>query len=68
MDRYLIKAAYAIVAQRWHSGQWSKGYEKLCIAMRGLRLPDSAYRKGSEERSEAARLLFARRREIKREW
>ena len=69
MDRYLILAAYAMVAQRWHSGQWSVGYRKLSrCATLGLRMGHGAYRRGSDERREAARLLWKRRREVARHW
>ena len=69
MDRYLTAAAYYIIASRYHSGQSSKGYRKLSQADRmGLRLADSAWRRGSEERAAAAALLFARRHEIVRSW
>lgn len=68
MDRYLICAAFYIIGSRWHSGQASTGYRKLCQAGKHLRLAESAWRRGSDERAEAARLLWARRREIRASW
>ena len=68
-DRFLTCAAYQIVAERYHSGAASKGYailSRLC-RMR-LRLADGAYRRGSEERSAAAALLWTRRKDIVRNW
>ncbi len=68
-DRYLVAAAYHIVASHFHSGQWSNGYMVLCRTERmGLKLADSAYRRDSEERAEAARLLWSRRAEVRRSW
>jgi hypothetical protein len=71
MDRYLICAAYCLVAGLYHSGQNSLGYRKLSQVYRigfrcgyGLWLRD----KWSPERTEAARLLWKRRREIRRCW
>lgn len=69
-DRFEIVAAYYLIASRWHSGQWSKGYRKLCQADRmgfrpGVRFGEE---KHSDERNAAAALLWQRRREIRREW
>ena len=71
MDRLLICAAYWIVANRYHSGQASKGYAKLSQLARmhyspGLASWEKA--RGSDERAAAARLLARRRREIRLEW
>lgn len=69
MDRFLIVAAYYIVAAGHHSGQWSRGYLVLSRCERlGLKLAESAWKRGSDERREAARLLWKRRREVRREW
>jgi hypothetical protein len=71
MDRMLTCAAYWIVASRYHSGQWSKGYAKLSQLARIHYNPGRASwenERGSEERSAAARLLARRRREIRLEW
>jgi hypothetical protein len=70
MDRFEICAAYYLVASRWHSGQWSKGYRKLSQAVRLGFKPGPIFgeRKGSEERNAAAALLWSRRREIRRTW
>lgn len=70
MDRFLICAAYYLVASRWHGGQASKGYRKLSQAVRmGFRPgPLFGQFKGSEERNAAAQLLWAKRREIVRTW
>jgi len=70
MDRFLICAAYYLVASRYHSGQWSKGYRKLSQCVRVGFKPGLLFgqHKGSEERDAAASLLWARRREIKKEW
>jgi len=70
MDRFLICAAYYLVASRYHSGQWSKGYRKLSqtINMGFKPGPMFGQRKHSEERDAAAALLWARRREILKHW
>ena len=71
MDRMLICAAYWIVANRRHSGQWSKGYEKLSQLSRIGYNPGLAsweHKRGSEERNAAANLLARRRHEIRLEW
>jgi GH24 family phage-related lysozyme (muramidase) len=71
MDRLLVCAAYWIVANRYHSGQSSKGYAKLSqLARMGYRpgLASWEHNCGSEERDAAARLLARRRREIRLEW
>ena len=70
MDRFEICSAYYIVASRWHSGQWSKGYRKLSQAVRIGFNPGLGFgeHKGSDERNAAAALLWARRREIRRTW
>jgi hypothetical protein len=71
MDRFLICAAYKYAAEHFHSGQWSKGYAKLCQVHRiGYRegLGNVWKVKGSEERDAAAALLWKRRREIRLEW
>ena len=70
-DRFLICAAYYIVAQQYHSGQWSKGYRKLSqLSRMGFRLELSLDRwaqlKGTEERNAATELLWKRKREIVR--
>ena len=69
-DRFATVSAYYLVASRWHSGQASKGYQKLsqCVRMGFRPGPLFGQFKGSEERNEAALLLWARRREIRREW
>ena len=71
VDRFLTCAAYWIIASRYHTGQWSKGYAKLSQLSRmgynpGLASWES--QRGSEERVAAARLLARRRREIRLEW
>jgi hypothetical protein len=71
MDRMLTCAAYWIVASRYHTGQWSKGYEKLSQLSRTGYNPGPApwqNERGSEERQAAANLLARRRREIRLEW
>ena len=69
MDRYLITAAYYLIASDYHSGQWSKGYRKLSQTSRmGFRPSPLGFAKGSEERNAAADLLRLRRREIARTW
>ena len=67
----LICAAYWIVANRRHSGQWSNGYAKLSQLARIGYDPGLAsweHKRGSEERSAAATLLARRRRAIRLEW
>lgn len=68
MDRFLIVAAYYLVASRWHSGQWSKGYRKLSQCARMGFKPGIYFDQDPEIRSAAAALLWARRREIRRSW
>ena len=71
MDRFLICAAYWICANRYHSGQWSRGYAKLSQLSRMGYNPGRASwanEKGSDERTAAAALLRRRRREIRLEW
>jgi hypothetical protein len=71
MDRLLVCAAYWIVANRYHSGQASKGYSKLSQLARmgyGPGLASWEHKRGSEEREAAARLLARRRREIRLQW
>ncbi len=71
MDRMLIAAAYWITASRHHSGQWSRGYEKLSQLSRlhyNPGLASWADEKGSDERNAAAALLRKRRKEIRLQW
>jgi hypothetical protein len=71
MDRFLICAAFHIIASRHHGGQWSKGYAKLSqLARIGYSPGLGSWEKqrGSEERAAAARLLSKRRREIRLQW
>jgi hypothetical protein len=71
MDRLIICAAYWIVASRYHSGQWSRGYEKLSqLSRMGYNPGLASWRndRGSEERRAAATLLARRRHEIRLEW
>lgn len=71
MDRMVVAAAYWICASRHHSGQWSKGYEKLSQLSRigySPGLASWANEKHSEERQAAAALLMKRRREIRLTW
>lgn len=71
MDRMLVCAAYWIVASRYHSGQSSKGYEKLSQLSRMGYQPGRANwdnERGSEERQAAATLLRRRRHEITLHW
>lgn len=71
MDRFLTCSAYWIIASRYHTGQWSKGYAKLSQLTRiGYRpgLANWSKERGSEERSAAARLLWRRRNEIRLHW
>lgn len=69
-DRFEVCAAYYIVASRWHSGQWSKGYAKLSQLSRMGYRPSLSVQDASdpEARSAAACLLWNKRREIKRTW
>jgi hypothetical protein len=71
MDRFLICAAFHIVASEYHGGQWSKGYAKLSQLSRMGYSPGLAsweHEKGSDERNVASALLRKRRREIKLQW
>lgn len=68
MNRVEIVGAYYLVASRHHSGQWSRGYLKLCQCLRlGFR-PGLHFDQDPEFRSAAATLLWKRRREIRRTW
>jgi hypothetical protein len=67
----VVCAAYWICASRRHSGQWSKGYEKLSQLSRMGYSPGRAgweHEKGSDERNASAALLWRCRREIRLEW
>jgi hypothetical protein len=71
MDRFLTCAAYWIIASRYHTGQWGKGYAKLSQLARMRYNPGLATwanQRGSDERAAAASLLARRRREIRLEW
>lgn len=71
MDRLLICEAFSYVAQRYHSGQNSKGYAKLSQLSRiGYRpgLGNAWEQRGSDERNAAAALLRRRRREVRLQW
>ena len=69
-DRFLTVAAYYLIASRYHSGQWSKGYRKLsqCVIMGFKPGPLFGVYKGSEERNAAACLLWEKRKEIRSTW
>lgn len=70
-DRFAICSAYSIVASQWHSGQSSKGYQKLSqLSRMGYRPGPSEGVKGLDElgRRAAAKLLWTRRREIRASW
>jgi len=71
MDRFLVCAAYYVCANRYHSGQASEGYAKLCQLARMSYNPGLASwqnERGSEKRNAAAALLRRRRREIRLQW
>jgi hypothetical protein len=71
LDRILICEEFRYAAERFHSGQNSKGYEKLCQLDRiGFRpgVGNAWSEKGSDERNAAAALLRKRRREITLPW
>ena len=71
MDKFEICAAYKIVAERYHSGQASRGYEKLSqLARMGYREGLASWReeKHSPERNAAATLLWKKRKEIRLTW
>jgi hypothetical protein len=71
LDRILICEAFRYVAERFHGGQNSLGYAKLCQLERiGFRpgLGNAWKQKGSDERNAAAALLRKRRHEIRLEW
>ena len=74
-DRANIARAYALIGSRFHRGQWSKGYRKLCQAHRIL--DDLDFRYGAEGnrddeddeiRALAAEILWKRRHDVMREW
>lgn len=67
-DRFMITAAYYLIASRYHSGQSSTGYRKLCQTDRiGFR-PGLHLESDPDVRWHAAQLLRQRRREIMRHW
>ena len=67
-DRMTVVAAYYLIASRYHSGQWSKGYRKLSQCDRlGFR-PGLSFEQDPDVRDAAAALLRARRHEIRRTW
>ena len=70
MNRFEIVSAYYLIASRYHSGKWSKGYRKLSQCARMGFKPSAMFGefKDSEERNAAASLLWAKRKEIKRDW
>ena len=70
MDRFEVCAAYYLVASRYHSGQSSTGYRKLSQAIRIGFNPGPMFGvfKGSEERNAAARLLWTKRHDIRKNW
>jgi hypothetical protein len=68
-DRFLIVAAYYLVASERHSGQWSYGYRKLSQCCRMQFRPGLGnLRDDADIRAHAAALLWKRRREIRRTW
>jgi hypothetical protein len=71
MDRFLICQAFHYAASQFHSGQNSRGYQKLSqLSRMGFRpgLGNAFKEKSSDERNAAAALLWKRRREIRLEW
>jgi len=68
MDRFAICGAYWIIASRYHSGQWSKGYAKLSQLSRMGFWPGPSPETDQGFRDHAAALLWNRRHEILREW
>jgi hypothetical protein len=70
MDRFDVCSAYYIVASRYHSGQWSKGYRKLSQLVRMGFRPSLSIQDASDPgaRNAAAALLWKNRRDIKRNW
>ena len=68
MDRFYIVAAYYLIASRYHSGQWSKGYRILSRCDRMGFRPGPAFDQDPEIRRHATDLLRKRRREIVRHW
>lgn len=68
MNRFAICGAYWLIANRYHSGQWSKGYEILSrLALLGFK-PGLRPEHDQEFRDHAAALLWSRRREILASW
>lgn len=66
-DRFEICAAYYIIAERYHSGQWSKGYSILSrLSRMGYRPTLGGFEQG--DRDAAASLLWKSRREIVKTW
>lgn len=67
-SRFDVVGAYLIIADRYHSGQASTGYRKLCLAMKRLRGNVDGLMRDPEIRRHAAALLRTRKREILRHW
>ena len=67
-SRYDVIAAYYLVGYSWHSGKSSKGYRKLCQAMKHLGGNIDALHRDEIARYHAANLLRLRKRAIKRTW
>jgi hypothetical protein len=69
VSRFDVTLAYYVIASRYHSGQWSKGYAKLSQCSRiGLNIGMSYPEREPDIRALAAQLLWKRRREIRKHW
>lgn len=73
-NRAMLALGVKLVADSWHSGQWSKGYAKSCQADRilgelGFR-PGAAHDPASDPdiRAVAAEYLWHHRRDVARNW
>lgn len=67
-SRFDVVAAYYLIGYSYHSGQGSKGYRKLCQAMKHLGGNIDALHHDEMARYHAANLLRTRKHDIKRNW
>ncbi len=67
-SRFDVVAAYYLIAKDWYSSGGSKGYRKLCQALKHLGGNLDALEHDEIARMHAAALLWKRRREIRRWW
>lgn len=67
-SRFDVVGAYYLIASRYHSGQSSRGYNRLCVAGKHLGGNIDGLLREESTREHAAALLRKRKAEIKRMW